>query len=290
MRGPLHTFFLVLIICLVQFFTVATLKVLDASGSGGGTPGPSSGGLDDCVAGDINNDAAVNIADAIYVLSYLFTSGPEPVACAGNPTEVVVTGSADVNVINTPTVSLSGPADVNVTNTPTVNIGNVGDFNTGNNSEVQVTNIPEVVVTNTADMNIVNVPTVSVAELQGTQSVTITGALQPQNAIQIPSGSITEGIDNLVYTVPSGSTLFVTEVHSDYSLYEARVIIGSQLVTEKIGFGVGGIESEGSPASSVKFTSPIKFVAGEEVRINHDVRFTQSATKKFWVSGFLTSD
>mgnify|MGYP001199588004 CR=1 FL=1 len=30
MRGPLHTFFLVLIICLVQFFTVATLKILDA--------------------------------------------------------------------------------------------------------------------------------------------------------------------------------------------------------------------------------------------------------------------
>ena len=40
MRGPLHTFFLVLIICLVQFFTVATLKILDAGGNGGGDPWP----------------------------------------------------------------------------------------------------------------------------------------------------------------------------------------------------------------------------------------------------------
>ena len=181
MRGPLHTFFLVLIICLVQFFTVATLKILDAGGSGGGTPGPSSGGLDDCVAGDINNDAAVNIADAIYVLSYLFTSGPEPVACAGNPTEVVVTGSADVNVINipdvsvsgtaevnvtnTPTVNLAGPAEVTVSNTPTVNVGNIADVSIAGTASVQVANIPEVIVTNTADMNVVSIPPVEISSM-----------------------------------------------------------------------------------------------------------------------------
>lgn len=181
MRGPLHTFFLVLIICLVQFFTVATLKILDAGGNGGGTPGPSSGGLGDCVAGDINNDAAVNIADAIYVLSYLFTSGPEPVACAGNPTEVVVTGSADVNVINipdvavtgtadvnvtnTPTVNLAGPAEVTVSNTPTVNVGNIADVSIAGTASVQVANIPEVIVTNTADMNVVSIPPVEISSM-----------------------------------------------------------------------------------------------------------------------------
>lgn len=294
MRGPLHTFFLVLIICLVQFFTVATLKILDAGGNGGGTPGPSSGGLDDCVAGDVNNDAALNIADAIYVLSYLFTSGPEPVACAGNPTEVVITGSADVNVINTPTVSLSGPADVNVTNTPTVNIGNVGDFNTGNNSEVQVTNIPEVIVTNTADMNIVNVPTVSVVELQGTPTVSVTGALEPGNAIQLPTGSVNSSTTSLVFTVPDGQTLYVTEVHSTYSLYATNAYLEDQNQTVRIGFGLGGagnnqIGYAGGASPSVRFFSPVKFNSGDQVNIRHSSFYT-TASREFWVSGYLTSN
>ena len=35
-----------------------------------------------CVAGDVNGDFAVNIADPLYLLNFLFTQGPDPVACA----------------------------------------------------------------------------------------------------------------------------------------------------------------------------------------------------------------
>ena len=146
MRKTLHTAILILTVCLVQFFTVATLKVLNAGAPGG--QAPASGGLD-CVSGDVNSDDALNIADAIYVLTYLFNGGPEPVACAGNPTEVVVTGIADVNVVNT--------AAVEVTNTPDVNVANI--------PSVTVTNIPEVIVTNTADINVVSIPPVVIASM-----------------------------------------------------------------------------------------------------------------------------
>ncbi len=146
MRKTLHTAILILTVCLVQFFTVATLKVLNAGAPGG--QAPASGGLD-CVSGDVNNDDALNIADAIYVLTYLFNGGPEPVACAGNPTEVVVTNTPDVNVVNT--------AAVEVTNTPDVNIANI--------PSVTVTNIPEVIVTNTADINVVSIPSVVISSM-----------------------------------------------------------------------------------------------------------------------------
>ena len=38
-----------------------------------------------CVVGDVNGDFAVNIGDPIYLLSFLFNQGPEPVACAEGP-------------------------------------------------------------------------------------------------------------------------------------------------------------------------------------------------------------
>ena len=42
---------------------------------------PSAVGLepDDPACGDANGDSQVDIGDAIYVLSYLFSGGPEPV-------------------------------------------------------------------------------------------------------------------------------------------------------------------------------------------------------------------
>ncbi|MEO2184478.1 MAG: hypothetical protein ABGY43_19490 [bacterium] len=48
---------------------------------------PASAGPQ-CVDGDVNGDAAVDITDPIYLLSYIFGGGPEPVACAQQPSGV----------------------------------------------------------------------------------------------------------------------------------------------------------------------------------------------------------
>jgi hypothetical protein len=45
---------------------------------------PASAGPQ-CVTGDVNDDAAVDLGDPVYLLSYLFQGGPEPVACAQQP-------------------------------------------------------------------------------------------------------------------------------------------------------------------------------------------------------------
>ena len=45
---------------------------------------PASAGPQ-CVNGDVNGDAAVDITDPIHLLSYIFEGGPEPVACAQQP-------------------------------------------------------------------------------------------------------------------------------------------------------------------------------------------------------------
>lgn len=37
--------------------------------------------LDECPQGDVNGDGAVDVADAVYLLSSLFGNGPEPVPC-----------------------------------------------------------------------------------------------------------------------------------------------------------------------------------------------------------------
>ena len=42
-----------------------------------------------CVNGDVNGDAAVDITDPIYLLSYMFEGGPEPIACAQTPSTFV---------------------------------------------------------------------------------------------------------------------------------------------------------------------------------------------------------
>ncbi len=41
-----------------------------------------------CVSGDVNDDAAVDLSDPLYLLNYLFQGGPEPVACAQVPAGV----------------------------------------------------------------------------------------------------------------------------------------------------------------------------------------------------------
>ena len=46
---------------------------------------PASAGPQ-CVNGDINGDATVDITDPIHLLSYIFEGGPEPIACAQAPT------------------------------------------------------------------------------------------------------------------------------------------------------------------------------------------------------------
>ena len=35
-----------------------------------------------CVPGDVNGDFAVDISDSVYLLTFLFDQGPEPIACA----------------------------------------------------------------------------------------------------------------------------------------------------------------------------------------------------------------
>jgi hypothetical protein len=72
----------------------------------------SAGG--DCVSGDINGDATVDITDPVHLLSYIFEGGPEPVACAQTPTEVIVANTVDMNVVNVPTVELQGIPTVRI--------------------------------------------------------------------------------------------------------------------------------------------------------------------------------
>lgn len=306
MRGPLHTFFLVLIICLVQFFTVATLKILDAGGSGGGTPGPSSGGLDDCVAGDINNDAAVNIADAIYVLSYLFTSGPEPVACAGNPTEVVVTGSADVNVINipdvavsgtadvnvtnTPTVNLAGPAEVTVSNTPTVNVGNIADVSIAGTASVQVANVPEVIVTNTADMNVVSIPPVEISSmpLVSDDFVTALGQYFPKagsysrNYFEYPVNDPTNFEILLIPGdfVPEGKIYRVTKAIDDYFSGSSNSSSDSHFTD----FYFNGVFAS-SEFSNADF--PIEMKSGDVLTVRRTATYPSGMIRRIEIVGYF---
>jgi hypothetical protein len=72
----------------------------------------SAGG--DCVSGDINGDATVDITDPVHLLSYIFEGGPEPVACAQTPTEVIVANTVDMNLVNVPTVELQGIPTVRI--------------------------------------------------------------------------------------------------------------------------------------------------------------------------------
>ena len=216
MRKTLHTAILILTVCLVQFFTVATLKVLNAGAPGG--QAPASGGLD-CVSGDVNSDDALNIADAIYVLTYLFNGGPEPVACAGNPTEVVVTGIADVNVVNT--------AAVEVTNTPDVNVANI--------PSVTVTNIPEVIVTNTADINVVSMPLVSEDFVRALGQYFPKAGSMFQSSLVLSSGP---PVEFTVLTVPDNQVFRITRIGyrgtlpgTGQSQPEIRIFIDSEEVT-----------------------------------------------------------
>lgn len=73
-----------LICCLVVSYLVLLIGkelkhlAVDATGRGGGIPSAQNG--------DINGDGARDISDAISLLNWLFSGGPEPVACAGgNP-------------------------------------------------------------------------------------------------------------------------------------------------------------------------------------------------------------
>ena len=46
-------------------------------------PARSMAGQDPpCVPGDVNGDEVVDMGDPIYLLNFLYTNGPEPVACA----------------------------------------------------------------------------------------------------------------------------------------------------------------------------------------------------------------
>jgi hypothetical protein len=46
------------------------------------------------VAGDLNNDGAVNVADLVYLVDYLFFSGPAPLVSGAADTD----GNCKVNV------------------------------------------------------------------------------------------------------------------------------------------------------------------------------------------------
>jgi hypothetical protein len=50
--------------------------------------------------GDVNGDGKIDIADGIYLLSWLFTGGPEPVACADSPDLAAQVGALTVAVQN----------------------------------------------------------------------------------------------------------------------------------------------------------------------------------------------
>ena len=55
-------------------------------------------GWRECVTGDVNGDFALNLGDPIYLLTHLFQGGPEPLACADGPQDVVVTNTVEVRV------------------------------------------------------------------------------------------------------------------------------------------------------------------------------------------------
>jgi hypothetical protein len=68
--------------------------------------------LCDCRPGDPNNDGATNLADAVYVINYVFKGGPAPApypVCSGDPNADCAVNLADaVYVINY--VFKGGPA------------------------------------------------------------------------------------------------------------------------------------------------------------------------------------
>lgn len=67
---------------LLALIMVANALTISLMVSGVGPRAASLGGDGACIAGDVNGDSAADIGDAIYLLTYLFDNGPEPVACA----------------------------------------------------------------------------------------------------------------------------------------------------------------------------------------------------------------
>ena len=72
----------VALIVFVSFFNLATVLVLTGLGARSSQAGPP-----ECVPGDINGDESVGLADAIYLLNFLFQDGDEPIACAVGPAD-----------------------------------------------------------------------------------------------------------------------------------------------------------------------------------------------------------
>ncbi len=54
--------------------------------------------------GDVNGDGGIDLGDAVYLLSYLFEEGPEPVAIAGEPSAPVCWPPHPENIVH-----LAGP-------------------------------------------------------------------------------------------------------------------------------------------------------------------------------------
>jgi hypothetical protein len=160
----------------------------------------------------------------------LVVNGPKkPVPVTGN---VGVSGTANVNVTNQPTVSLapgtgvgvSGTVNANVTNTPNVNVTGL--------PAVQLAPGTNVGINGTPGVNVLNQPMVGLAP-GSILAATNADALQPVEldvAFSIPDNSDL-GSANL-FTVPAGKR-FVLEDFSG----EALIAPGDSLLSAEIGVG-----------------------------------------------------
>ena len=85
-------------VVLVSFINVVSLLVLiGPSMSTAGPPGAQENG-------DVNGDQSINMADAVYLLEYLFNGGTPPVAIAQDPLLEAVDIDLDVRVLGHPLI------------------------------------------------------------------------------------------------------------------------------------------------------------------------------------------
>ncbi len=71
---------LLLSVVVLNLLTVAVfLSALPVTVTVAGTNG------EPCVLGDVNGNGSASVADALYLLNWLFADGEEPVACASGP-------------------------------------------------------------------------------------------------------------------------------------------------------------------------------------------------------------
>ena len=181
----------------------------------------------------------------------------------------VVGGSGDVgdvNVVNEPNVNVVNEPNVNVVNEPNVNVVNEPNVNVLNNVGATVTN-------NTANP-------VPVVVQNGTTSA------PARELVEITHTSIGNNIPSVVYTVPTGKRLIITDVtisftsslsvSGDFLIQRNNVTISRARLKNDGGFTDGSVYQR-------SYLSGIQFNEGDTVGLN-----CTNAPGFFELRGYLT--